>query len=59
MVMGRRRYLEGRHALGLRVPGGRPPRILDWLRRAVVTEAEKELAEAQSGNDEDGRAVDR
>jgi len=33
-------------AMGLidRFPCGRPPRIPDWLRRAVVREAEKELA---------------
>jgi hypothetical protein len=44
MVAGRKRYIERRHAWGLKAPGGRPPRIPDWLRRAVVEEAEKELA---------------
>jgi hypothetical protein len=44
MVAGRKRYLERRHACGLKAPGGRPPRIPDWLRRAVIEEAEKELA---------------
>lgn len=29
---------------GMKAPGGRPPRIPDWLRREVVEEAEKELA---------------
>lgn len=44
MAAGRKRYIERLHALGLRAPGGRPPRIPDWLRRAVIEEAEKELA---------------
>src|SRR5712691_8515888 len=44
MWWGRRRMIERRHAFGLKAPGGRPPRIPDWLRRATVEEAEKELA---------------
>jgi hypothetical protein len=43
MWWGRKRKIERLHAFGLRVPGGRPPRIPDWLRRAVIEEAEKEL----------------
>ncbi len=44
MWWGRKHKIERLHALGLKAPGGRPPRIPDWLRRAVLTEAEKELA---------------
>jgi hypothetical protein len=44
MWWGRKHKIERLHALGLKAPGGRPPRIPDWLRRAAVTEAEKELA---------------
>ena len=41
---GRIRSIERRRALGLKVPGGRPSRIPDWLRYALVEEAEKQLA---------------
>ena len=44
MWWGRKRRIERLHAMGLKAPGGRPPRIPDWLRRAVVAETEKELA---------------
>jgi hypothetical protein len=44
MWWGRKHKIERLHKLGLRAPGGRPPRIPDWLRRAVIQEAEKELA---------------
>jgi hypothetical protein len=37
-------HLAIRMELTGRFPGGRPPRIPDWLRRAFVEEAEKELA---------------
>ena len=39
----RRRKIERLHAVGLKAPGGRPSRIPDRLRRAVIEEAEKEL----------------
>ncbi len=44
MRWGRKRKIERLHALGRKAPGGRPPRMPDWLRRAVLAEAEKELA---------------
>src|SRR5712691_6480196 len=44
MRWGRKRKIERLHAFGLKAPGGQPPRIPDWLRRAVVAEAENELA---------------
>ena len=44
MKSGRVRKIEMRQALGLQMRGGRPPRIPDWLRRAIVDGAEKELA---------------
>jgi hypothetical protein len=43
MWWGRKRMIERRHSFGLKAPGGRPPRVPDWLRRAVLVEAEKEL----------------
>ena len=44
MVMGRRRYIERRHALGMKAPGGRPPRLSHSLRRGFIEAAEQELA---------------
>ena len=44
MWWGRKRKVERLHAFGLKAPGGRPPRIPEWLRRAAIEEAEKELA---------------
>ena len=44
MHAGRKRYIERLHAFGMKAPGGRPPRIPDWLRYEVIREAEKELA---------------
>jgi hypothetical protein len=43
MVAGRTRYIERRHAWGLRAPGGRPSRVPDWLRRAIIERAAQEL----------------
>lgn len=43
MVAGRTRYIERRHVWGLRAPGGRPPRVPDWLRRAIVEGVTQEL----------------
>jgi len=44
MRWGRIRSVERRRALGLRVPGGRPSRIPEWLRSALIEEAEREVA---------------
>jgi hypothetical protein len=44
MRRGRKRYIERRHAFGLKAPGGRPGRISYRLRRAVIEEAEQDLA---------------
>jgi hypothetical protein len=43
MVAGRKRYIERRRVFGLRAPGGRPPRVPDWLRRAIIERAGQEL----------------
>ncbi len=45
MVAGRKRMIERRLAWGLRAPGGRPPRVPDWLRRAMIERAAQELGE--------------
>src|SRR5947209_1198857 len=43
MVAGRQRYIERRHAWGLKAPGGRPSRVPDWLRQAIAERAAQEL----------------
>ncbi len=40
MWWGRKHKIGRLHALGLKAPGGRPPRIPYWLRCAVIEEAE-------------------
>lgn len=44
MAQGRERYIRRRRAWGLRAPGGRPPRVPNWLRQAIAEHAARELA---------------
>ncbi len=43
MAQGRERYIQRRHAWGLRAPGGRPARVSDWLQQAIAERAAAEL----------------